>query len=104
MDIVAQKKKNNKRYLPHTVGTKEGAVKLYRKEKCSGGIIYIYIHTSQKSILCILAKSVHASSYNMYVYYKNFGFVEHWAKTQKSDFLKCSGNIVKTPEPSRFRG
>ena len=30
MDIVAQKKKSNKRYLPHRVSTKEGAVKLYR--------------------------------------------------------------------------
>ena len=33
MDIVAQEKKNSKRYLPHTVSTKEGAVKLYRKTK-----------------------------------------------------------------------
>lgn len=33
MDIVAQKKETNKRYLPHTVSTKEGAVKLYRKTK-----------------------------------------------------------------------
>ena len=34
----------------------------------------------------------------------SFGFVEHWAKMQKSNFLKCSENAVKTPEPSRFRG
>lgn len=33
MDIVAQEKKNNKRYMPHTVSTKEGAVKLYRQTK-----------------------------------------------------------------------
>ena len=33
MDIVAQEKKNSKRYLPHTVSTKEGAVKLYRQTK-----------------------------------------------------------------------
>ena len=33
MDIVAQEKKNNKRYLPHTVNTREGAVKLYRQTK-----------------------------------------------------------------------
>ena len=33
MDIVAQEKEKNKRYLPHTVSTKEGAVKLYRKTK-----------------------------------------------------------------------
>ena len=28
MDIVAQEKKNSKRYLPHTVSTKKGAVLL----------------------------------------------------------------------------
>ena len=33
MDIVAQEKKNNKRYLPHTMSTKEGTVKLYRQTK-----------------------------------------------------------------------
>ena len=33
MDIVAQEKKNNKLYLPHTVSTKEGAVKPYRQTK-----------------------------------------------------------------------
>ena len=33
MDIVAQEKKNNKRYMPHTVSIKEGAVKLYRQTK-----------------------------------------------------------------------
>ena len=27
MNIVAQEKKNSKRYLPHAVSTKEGAVK-----------------------------------------------------------------------------
>ncbi|MCD8054939.1 MAG: DDE-type integrase/transposase/recombinase [Lachnospiraceae bacterium] len=30
MDIVAQKKKQNKRYLPHTLTTRVGAVNLYR--------------------------------------------------------------------------
>ena len=33
MNIVAQEKKKNKRYLPHMVNTKEGAVKLYRQTK-----------------------------------------------------------------------
>ncbi len=33
MDIVAQEKGKNKRYLPHTMSTKEGAVKLYRQTK-----------------------------------------------------------------------
>ena len=33
MKIVAQEKKNSKRYLPHPVSTKEGAVKLYRQTK-----------------------------------------------------------------------
>ncbi len=30
MDIVAQEKKTNKRYLPHTLDTRVGAVNLYR--------------------------------------------------------------------------
>ena len=39
MDIVAQEKKKNKRYLPHTVSTKEGAVKLYRQTKDLGLVL-----------------------------------------------------------------
>ena len=33
MVIVAEVKQKNKRYLPHTVSTKEGAVKLYRQTR-----------------------------------------------------------------------
>lgn len=33
MVVVAQEKKNNKRYLPHTVSTKEDTVKLYRQTR-----------------------------------------------------------------------
>lgn len=50
MDIVAQKKKNNKRYLPHTVSTKEGAVKLYRKTKDIDFVLRWY-HVSKASLM-----------------------------------------------------
>ena len=50
MDIVAQKKKNNKRYLPHTVSTKEGAVKLYRQTKDIDFVLRRY-HISKASLM-----------------------------------------------------
>ena len=50
MDIVAQEKKNNKRYLPHTVSTKEGAVKLYRKTKDIDFVLRRY-HISKASLM-----------------------------------------------------
>ena len=38
MSLVAQEEKSWKRYLPHTVSTKEGAVRLYRQTRdYSGG-------------------------------------------------------------------
>ncbi len=33
MNIVTQPKKQNKRYLPHNLSTRIGAVKLYRQTK-----------------------------------------------------------------------
>ena len=50
MDIVAQEKKNNKRYLPHTVSTKEGAVKLYRQTKDLDFVLRRY-HISKASLM-----------------------------------------------------
>ena len=50
MDIVAQEKKNNKRYLPHTVSTKEGAVKLYRQTKDIDFVLRRY-HISKASLM-----------------------------------------------------
>ena len=50
MDIVAQEKKNNKRYLPHTASTKEGAVKLYRKTKDIDFVLRRY-HISKASLM-----------------------------------------------------
>ena len=50
MDIVAQEKKNNKRYLPHTVSTKEGAVKLYRQSKDVDFVLRRY-HISKASLM-----------------------------------------------------
>ena len=42
MNIVAQEKKNNKRYLPHMVNTKVGAVKLYRQIKDIDFVLRLY--------------------------------------------------------------
>ena len=50
MDIVAQEKKNNKRYLPHTVNTKEGAVKLYRQTRDIDFVLRRY-HISKASLM-----------------------------------------------------
>ena len=50
MDIVAQKKKNGKQYLPHTVSTKEGAVKLYRQTKDIDFVLRRY-HISKASLM-----------------------------------------------------
>ena len=50
MDIVAQEKKNNKRYLPHTVNTREGAVKLYRQTKDINFVLRRY-HISKASLM-----------------------------------------------------
>ena len=50
MDIVAQKKKNSKRYLPHTVSTKESAVKLYRQTKDIDFVLRRY-HISKASLM-----------------------------------------------------
>ncbi len=50
MDIVAQEKKNSKRYSPHTVSTKEGAVKLYRKTKDIDFVLRRY-HISKASLM-----------------------------------------------------
>ena len=50
MDIVTQEKKNSKRYLPHTVSTKEGAVKLYRQTKDPGFVLRRY-HISKASLM-----------------------------------------------------
>ena len=50
MDIVAQEKKNNKRYLPHTVSTKEAAVKLYRQTKDIDFVLRRY-HISKASLM-----------------------------------------------------
>ena len=48
MDIVAQNGKNSKRYLPHTVSTKEGAVRLYRQTKDIDFVLRRY-HISKAS-------------------------------------------------------
>ena len=50
MDIVAQEKKNNKRYLPHMVNTKVGAVKLYRQTKDIDFVLRRY-HISKASLM-----------------------------------------------------
>ena len=50
MKIVAQEKKNSKRYLPHTVSTKEGAVKLYRQTKDVDFVLRRY-HISKASLM-----------------------------------------------------
>ena len=50
MDIVTQEKKNSKRYLPHTVSTKEGAVKLYRQTKDMDFVLRRY-HISKASLM-----------------------------------------------------
>ena len=50
MDIVTQEKKNSKRYLPHTVSTKEGAVKLYRQTKDIDFVLRRY-HISKASLM-----------------------------------------------------
>lgn len=49
MDIVTQEKKNSKRYLPHKVSTKEGAVKLYRQTKDIDFVLRRY-HIVHKTI------------------------------------------------------
>ena len=50
MDIVAQKEKHNKRYLPHEVTTKEHAVKVYRQ---TGDLNYVLrrYHISKASLM-----------------------------------------------------
>ena len=50
MDIVAQERKKNKRYLPHMVNTKEGAVKLYRQTKDIDFVLRRY-HISKASLM-----------------------------------------------------
>lgn len=50
MDIVAQEKEKNKRYLPHTMSTKEGAVKLYRQTKDIDFVLRRY-HISKASLM-----------------------------------------------------
>ena len=50
MDIVAHEKKNNKRYLPHTVSTKEGTVKLYRQTRDTDFVLRRY-HISKASFM-----------------------------------------------------
>ena len=50
MDIVAQEKKNSKRYLPHSVSTKEGAVRLYRQTKDIDFVVRRY-HISKASLM-----------------------------------------------------
>ena len=50
MDIVTQEKKNSKRYLPHTMSTKEGAVKLYRQTKDIDFVLRRY-HISKASLM-----------------------------------------------------
>ena len=50
MDIVAQEKGKNKRYLPHTLSTKEGAVKLYRQTKDIDFVLRRY-HISKASLM-----------------------------------------------------
>ena len=50
MDSVAQKKENNKRYLPHEITTKTNSVKLYRKTKDIGFVCRRY-HISKASLM-----------------------------------------------------
>lgn len=50
MNIVAQEKKNSKRYLPHTMSTKEGAVRLYRLTKDIDFVLRRY-HISKASLM-----------------------------------------------------
>lgn len=50
MDIVAQEKKNNKRYLPHTISTKIGAVMLYRLTSDIDFVLRRY-HISKASLM-----------------------------------------------------
>lgn len=50
MDIVAQKKNQNKRYLPHEQTTKINAVKLYRQTKDIGFVCRRY-HISKASLM-----------------------------------------------------
>lgn len=50
MNIVAQEKKNSKRYLPHTMSTKEGVVRLYRLTKDIDFVLRRY-HISKASLM-----------------------------------------------------
>ena len=50
MTIVAQKQKNNKRYLPHTISTKIGAVMLYRLTSDIDFVLRRY-HISKASLM-----------------------------------------------------
>lgn len=50
MDSVAQKKENNKRYLPHEITTKTNSVKLYRKTQDIGFVCRRY-HISKASLM-----------------------------------------------------
>ena len=50
MDIVTLEKKNSQRYVPHTVSTKEGAVKLYRQTKDIDFVLRRY-HISKASLM-----------------------------------------------------
>lgn len=50
MTIVAQKQKNNKRYLPHTMSTKIGAVMLYRLTRDIDFVLRRY-HISKASLM-----------------------------------------------------
>ena len=50
MDIVAQKKENSKRYLPHAISTKEGTVRLYRQTKDIDFVLRRY-HISKASLM-----------------------------------------------------
>ena len=50
MNIVAQKETKNKRYLPHEVSTREGAVKLYRQTKDIAFVCRRY-HISKASLM-----------------------------------------------------
>lgn len=50
MDIVAQERKQNKRYLPHELSTKLNSVKLYRQTKDIGFVCRRY-HISKASLM-----------------------------------------------------
>ena len=50
MSIVAQEEKSNKRYLPHTVNTKEGAVRLYQQTRDIYFVLRRY-HISKASLM-----------------------------------------------------